>query len=93
MIASFGCKETERIFEGRRSRHLLPDIQTRARRRLVQLDNAQAINDLRIPSSNRLEQLSGQMADQWSVRINQQWRLVFRWEDGSALDVQIVDYH
>ena len=93
MIVSFACKESEKISEGRRSRHLPPDIQTRARRRLVQLDNAQAINDLRIPSSNRLEQLSGQMADQWSVRINQQWRLVFRWEDGNALDVQIIDYH
>lgn len=93
MIVSFACKETEKVFHGRRSRHLPPDIQTRARRRLVQLDNAQGINDMRVPPSNRLEQLSGQMAGQWSVRINQQWRLVFRWTGGNALDVQIMDYH
>jgi len=93
VIASFGCKETEKIFQGRRSRHLPPDIQTRARRRLVQLENAQGINDMRVPPSNRLEQLSGQMAGRWSVRINQQWRLLLRWEGGNALDVQIIDYH
>ena len=93
MIVSFACKETEKVFHGRTSRHLPPEIQTRARRKLVQLDNAQGISDMRVPPSNRLEPLSGQMTGQWSVRINQQWRLAFRWADGNAFDVQIMDYH
>lgn len=93
MIASFACRETKKIFDGRRSRKFPPDIQTRARRRLIQLHNAQSINDMRIPPSNRLERLSGSLAGFWSVRVNQQWRLVFRWADTNALEVRITDYH
>ena len=93
VIQSFGSRETEAIFEGRRSRHLPPEIHVRARRRLRQLHNANSINDLRVPPSNRLERLSGDRSGQWSIRINQQWRVVFRWEDGNASDVQLIDYH
>ena len=59
----------------------------------MQLHNAQNLNDMRIPPSNRLERLSGEFAGRWSVRVNQQWRIVFRWEDGNALEVRITDYH
>lgn len=69
------------------------DIQTRARRKLMQLENAQTLNDMRIPPSNRLEALSGDLAGFWSVRVNQQWRLVFQWKDGNASEVQVMDYH
>ena len=93
MILSFACKETEKIFQGQRSRKLPTDIQTRARRKLMQLENAQTLNDMRIPPSNRLEALSGDLAGSWSVRINQQWRIVFHWEDGNASEVQVMDYH
>lgn len=93
MILSLACQETERIFHGQRSRKLPNDIQSRARRKLMQLQNAQTLNDMRIPPSNRLETLSGDLAGYWSVRINQQWRLVFQWEDGNASEVQIIDYH
>jgi proteic killer suppression protein len=93
VILSFACKETEKIFQGQRSRKLPTDIQTRARRKLMQLENAQTLNDMRIPPSNRLEALSGDLAGSWSVRINQQWRLVFHWEDGNASEVQVMDYH
>ncbi|MGF1531073.1 MAG: type II toxin-antitoxin system RelE/ParE family toxin [Puniceicoccaceae bacterium] len=93
MITSFACRETEKIFEGLRSQKLPSDIQSRARRRLIQLDNAQNINDMRIPPSNHLEKLSGDMAGSWSIRVNQQWRLVFLWEEGNATEVRIIDYH
>ena len=93
MILSFACKETEKIFHGQRSRKLPTEIQTRARRKLMQIENAQALNDMRIPPSNRLEALSGDLAGYWSVRINRQWRLVFQWEDGNASEVQVMDYH
>lgn len=69
------------------------DIQARARRRLIRLENAQSINDMRIPPSNRLESLSADLEGFWSVRINQQWRLVFRWDEGNATDVEVMDYH
>ena len=93
MILSFACKETEKIFHGQRSLKLPTDIQTRARRKLMQLENAQTLNDMRIPPSNRLEALSGDLAGNWSVRVNQQWRLVFQWAKGSASNVQVIDYH
>ncbi len=93
MIRSFTCKETEKIFRGQRSRKLPTDIQTRARRKLIQLENAQILNDMRIPPSNRLEALSGNLAGCWRVRVNQQWRVVFQWEDGNATEVRIMDYH
>ena len=93
MINSFACKETENIFEGKRSRKFPPDILTRARRKLIQLHNAQSIKDMRVPPSNRLESLAGDLEDYWSIRINQQWRLVFSWKESNADEVKIVDCH
>lgn len=93
MIREFRDAETEKIFEGVFSRKLPEDIQQRARRRLRQLHNSKSINDMRIPPSNRLERLSGKRRNEWSVRINRQWRIVFRWEDANATDVAIEDYH
>jgi len=78
---------------GRRSRRLPPDIQQTARRKLRMLNNAQTLDDLRIPPANRLEQLRGERADQYSIRINRQWRICFHWNDGHAENVEIVDYH
>ena len=92
MIESFACAETEQIFRGRVSRRLPPDIQRTARRKLLQLDAATQLTDLRVPPGNRLELLKGGRAGQHSVRINDQWRICFRWEAG-AHDVEIVDYH
>ena len=93
MIESFACKETEKIWLGKYSRKLPTDIQARALRKLRQLDASLTLDDLRTPPSNRLEALSGDRQGQYSIRINQQWRLCFRWENGTAFDVKIVDYH
>jgi toxin HigB-1 len=93
MIESFASVETERLFSSGKSRRLPPDILRRAVMRLTQLDAATAIEDLRQPPSNRLEALSGDRARQWSIRINSQWRICFRFERGNAQDVEIVDYH
>ena len=93
MIRSFGCKETERIWRGLRSRKFPGDIQDRALRKLRQLDASLIVDDLRNPPGNRLEALKGDRISQWSIRINDQWRICFRWEKGEALDVEITDYH
>jgi proteic killer suppression protein len=93
MIRSFRSKETERVWQGRSSRKLPGDIQDRALRKLRQLDAAAIIDDLRNPPSNRLEALKGDRAGQMSIRINDQWRICFRWADGEAIDVEITDYH
>jgi proteic killer suppression protein len=93
MIRSFGCKETERIWQGIASRKFPADIQDRALRKLRQLDAAKTTDDLRNPPGNRLEALKGNRAGQMSLRINGQWRICFRWSDGDATDVEIVDYH
>jgi len=93
VIRSFADAETEAFFRTGKARHLPPDIRRRAAKRLLQLDAARDIRDLRLPPSNRLEQLRGDRAGQWSIRINQQWRLCFRFERGDAFDVEIVDYH
>jgi proteic killer suppression protein len=93
MIESFACKETEKIWLGKHSRKLPTEIQARALRKLRQLDASLTFNDLKIPPSNHLEQLSGDRLGQYSIRINQQWRLCFHWENGTAFDVEIVDYH
>ena len=93
MIKSFACKETEKIWLGEYSRKLPKDIQERALRKLRQLDASISFNDLKLPPSNRLESLSGDRKGQYSIRINQQWRLCFGWENGTAFDVEIVDYH
>ena len=93
MIENFASAETERFFATGKSRRLPPDILRRAVMRLAQLDAATTIDDLRLPPSNRLEALLGSRAGQWSVRINEQWRMCFRFERGNAKDVEIVDYH
>ncbi len=93
MIRSFADDETERFYETGRSRRLPPEIQNRAAMRLTQLDAATHIEDLRLPPSNKLEALRHDRIGQWSIRINQQWRICFRFEHGDAFDVEIVDYH
>ncbi len=93
MIRSFRCKETEGIFYLTRSRKLPPSIQQAALRKLRMLNRSISINDLRVPPANRLEKLSGERLGQWSIRVNDQWRICFRWDNGNALDVEIVDYH
>lgn len=93
MILSFACKETERLFSGRFSRKLPQDVQRAAQRKLTQLHAATTLDFLRVPPGNRLELLSGNRAGQWSIRINDQWRICFHWQDGNVLDVEIVDYH
>lgn len=93
MIRSFRDKETERIWYGQRSRKFPGDIQERALRKLRQIDASLTVDDLRNPPGNRLEALRGNRAGQWSVRINDQWRICLRWKDGEAHDVEITDYH
>lgn len=93
MIETFGCSETEAIFRGIRSRKIDPTIQQTARRKLIYLNEALELNDLRSPPGNRLEALKGELSGFFSIRINQQWRICFRWENGTSYDVKIIDYH
>lgn len=93
MIKFFKDAETEKIFKLERSRRLPSDIQQIALRKLRMLNNAKSINDLRIPPANRLERLTGNRLGQYSIRINDQWRICFDWEDSTAYNVEIVDYH
>lgn len=93
MIVSFGDDETASIWNGERSRRLPPGIQPAALRKLRLINAARKIDDLRIPPGNRLERLQGDRVGQWSIRINDQWRIVFQWTEGGARDVSIVDYH
>jgi len=93
MIISFGSKETEKIWNGDRVKNLPHDIQQIGRRKLRMLNNSQNLLDLRIPPSNKLEKLSGKMSDFCSIGINDQWRVVFKWKDGNASEVIIIDYH
>mgnify|MGYP001194480975 CR=1 FL=1 len=93
MIRSFTDKEVERIWNGTPSRRLPADIQQVARRKLRMLNAAAALEDLRTPPANRLEALKGDRKGQYSIRINDQWRICFRWRDGDAHEVEIVDYH
>lgn len=93
MIKSFGNKETEKVWNGQRSKKLPNEIQEIARRKLRMLHNSQDIQDLRIPPSNRLEKLSGKLKDFHSIRINNQWRIIFIWDNGNALETEIIDYH
>ncbi|RKQ49296.1 proteic killer suppression protein [Roseivirga pacifica] len=93
MINSFGNKETEKIWEGFRSKKLPENIQQIARRKLRMINGAQDINDLRVPPGNRLEKLSGDLKDFYSIRINAQWRIIFKWTDANAYQVEIIDYH
>ena len=93
MIRSFGDAETERFYATGKSRRYPPAILARAGMRLTQLDAATRLDDLRLPPSNRLEALKRDRSGQWSIRINEQWRVCFRFEGGDAFDVEIVDYH
>ncbi|MHB1059753.1 MAG: type II toxin-antitoxin system RelE/ParE family toxin [Rhodanobacter sp.] len=93
MIRNFADKDAQKIWSGTPSRRLPPGIQSVARRKLRMLANASVLDDLRIPPANRLEALKGQRKGQHSIRINDQWRVCFRWIDGDAHDVEIVDYH
>ena len=93
MIKTFKCKETEKIFNGKFSKKIPHDIQGRALIKLHSLDIAEDIKDLLIPPSNKLEQLSGDRKGQYSIRINDQYRVCFSWVDNNAYDVEIVDYH
>ena len=93
MIRSFADKETERIWNGLRSRKLPPEIQDRARNKLRLLNRAKSIDDLRNPPSNRLHQMDRDRVGQHSISINGQWRICFVWKDGAATSVEIVDYH
>jgi proteic killer suppression protein len=93
MIRTFADIETERFYATGKSKRFPPDVLKRTVKRLTQLDAAMVINDLRMPPSNRLEALGGNRAGQWSIRINDQWRICFRFQNGEACDVEIVDYH
>ena len=93
MIRTFADSETERFYTADKSRRVPTEIRKRAAMRLLQLNAATQIDDLRLPPSNRLEQLRGDRAGQWSMRINDQWRVCFRFKNGDASEVEIVDYH
>ena len=93
MIRSFRDREAERLFRREPVRKLPPDVRRVALRKLVLLDAAESIGDLRVPPGNRLEKLTGERAGQHSIRINDQWRIRFRWKEGGAEDVEVVDYH
>lgn len=92
MIKTFRCKETQSLFEGKCPRKFKSFAKV-AERKLQMLDDAHALQDLRVPPGNRLEALRGDRKGQWSIRINDQWRVCFRFEDGNVLDVEITDYH
>ena len=93
MIISFGSKETESIWNGARVKKMPFNIQNMGRRKLRMLNNSQDLSDLRIPPSNRLEKLTGKLKDFYSIRINKQWRIIFKWSRGNASNVEIIDYH
>jgi toxin HigB-1 len=93
VIVSFASEETQKIFLGQASKKLPVDIQRTARRKLLYIDSAEDLHDLQAPPGNRLERLKGDRADQYSIRINDQWRICFSWMGGNAINVEIVDYH
>ena len=93
MIKSFNSKETEKIWEGYRSAKLPFEIQDIARRKLRMLNNSFDLKDLSVPPSNRFEKLKGHYADYHSIRINDQWRIIFKWSKGNSNNVEIIDYH
>ena len=93
MIVSFGSKDTEKIWNGEKIKSISPKIQQIGRRKIRMLNNSQNINDLRIPPSNRLEKLLGTLKDYYSIRINNRWRIIFKWKNNKARQVTITDYH
>jgi proteic killer suppression protein len=93
MITSFADRETERLFQRHPVRRFPAELHRVMLRKLVQLDAVTALDELRVPPGNRLEKLKGNRAGQYSIRVNDQWRVCFRWKDGAPQDVAIVDYH
>jgi len=93
MLISFGNSETEQVWVGNYVKKLPVEIQNVGRRKLRMLNNSVSLLDLRIPPSNRLEKLSGKLKDFYSIRINDQWRIIFQWKNGNAFQVEILDYH
>ena len=93
MILSFGDKDTEKIWDGERVKRLSTDLQEIGRRKLRMLNNSQNLTDLQIPPFNRLEKLKRNLKDYYSIRINDQWRIIFKWQNGNASNVEIIDYH
>lgn len=93
VIKTFKDAPTQKIYQRQPSRKLPPDIQQVALRKLRMINNATSLTDLRVPPANRLEKLSGDRTGQWSIRINDQWRICFEWRESDAYDVEIVDYH
>ena len=93
MIASFGDSNTENVWSGTRVKNWPPEIQQLGRRKLRMLNNSISLQDLRIPPSNRLEKLGGKLKEYYSIRINDQWRIIFQWKAGNAYEVEIIDYH
>lgn len=93
MILSFGSKDTQKIWDGERVKKIPNEIQEIGRRKLRMLNNSQNLTDLQIPPSNKLEKLKGNLKDFYSIRINDQWRIVFKWNSGNASEVEMIDYH
>ncbi len=93
MILSFGSKDTQKIWDGERVKKMPNAIQEVSRRKLRMLNNSQDLTDLQIPPSNKLEKLKGNLKDFYSIRINDQWRIIFKWDSGNSSDVEIIDYH
>ena len=93
MILTFGSKDTEKIWVGERVKKIPLNVQETGRRKLRMLNNSINLADLRIPPANRLEKLAGKLKDFYSIRINDQWRVIFKWSSGNALEVEILDYH
>jgi len=93
MLTSFGNKNTQKIWEGERVKSLPTEVQEIARRKLRMLNNSQNLTDLMIPPSNRLEKLKGTLKNFYSIRVNDQWRILFKWNNGNADEVELIDYH
>ena len=93
MISSFGNKDTEQIWLGEWVKKIPPEIQSIARRKLRTIHASINLKDLNVPPSNRLERLQGDLKNFYSIRINRQWRIIFKWEEGFAEKVEIIDYH
>ena len=93
MIVSFGSKGTKKIWHGERVKGFATRLPGIARRKLRMLNNSQNLTDLQVPPSNKLEKLKGNLKEYYSIRINNQWRIIFKWDKGNAADVEIIDYH
>ena len=93
MIVSFGNKEAEKVWLGEKVKKLPNEVQEIGRRKLRMLNNSQNIMDLTIPPSNKLEKLKGSLKHFYSIRINDQWRIIFKWDSGNAIEIEIIDYH